>query len=111
MEFPLLIKIEQKKVAYVAKSLDDLPFNMNFKIVKSMVKSPEDIQIDLPYKVINDGVCKCRPYFHIKQENGTKLCRACGLVVDSPLQTAPDDVDSENESTQEDNEPPVNGGA
>lgn len=104
MEFPLLVKIESKKIAFIANNLDELPFNMNFKIVKSHVKNSEDFQIDLPYKVINDGVCRCRPYFHIKQENGTVLCRACGLVVeDSSLQTTPDGVDSENESTQEDN--------
>lgn len=103
MDFPLLIKIESKRVAYVANSLNDLPLNLNFKIVKSQAKTPEDLSLDLPYKVVNDGVCKCPEYFHIKQGDGGIHCRACGLVVkESPLQTEENGVASKNdEAAQE----------
>lgn len=77
MEFPLLIKIESKQIAYIANSLDQLPINLNFKIVKSRVSNPENVVIDLPYKVVNDGICKCPVYFHEYDEHGNKHCRAC----------------------------------
>ena len=104
MEFPVLVKIESKKIAYIANSLDELPNNQNFKIVKSHPKE-EDYQIDLPYKVINGGVCSCNPWFHDIDEEGNIHCRACGVVTpkEKPLQTEETDVKPENDETPKDN--------
>lgn len=101
MNFPLLIKLEHKKIAYIAKSLDELPLNENFKIVRSNPK-PEDLSFDLDYKVINNGICTCNPWFHELDKFGNKHCRACNA--EWPLQENENVVEPINdEPTQEDN--------
>ena len=106
MEFPILVKIESKRIAYIANSLDELPTNINFKIVKSHPKD-EDYEFDLPYKVINGGVCKCPKWFHDIDEEGNIHCRACGILTpkEKPLQTEETGVKEQYDETPEDNGP------
>lgn len=98
MKFPLLIKFEHKKTGFLVKSLNELPVNTYFKIIKSQPKQ-EDYLIDLEYKVINDGVCACNPFFHTKNEEGKTFCRACGLEI--PLHSDDDDISSKNDEASE----------
>lgn len=79
MKWPVLIKLESKKIAFWAKSIDEFPLNVNFKIVKPVPKN--ELIEDIEYRVI----------FPIKE---------------TALQTKENTISIDNDEAQEDIRPP-----